>query len=107
MDFIFANNASTRLAAALAALDTELEVTAGGGAAFPTPAYAEQFTITVKNIETGEQEIMYVQEKVYEDVWTVLRGQEGTAAIDFPANAAVAHQLTAAVLGYLRDLNDA
>lgn len=104
MPFVFANNASSRLAAALGAGDTELEVTAGDGAAFPTPGYLEQFAITVKNLETGEQEIMYVTEKVYEDVWTVLRAQEGTAALDFPANALVAHQITAGILEYLRDL---
>lgn len=105
MDFVFANNAQSRLAAPLSAVATELEVVAGDGADFPEVGYQQQFAITVKHLTTGEMEIMYVVEKVYEDVWTVLRGQEGTVALDFPENSVVAHSITAGVLDYLRDLN--
>jgi hypothetical protein len=104
MDFIFTNNASSRLAAPISAIVTELEVAGGGGAAFPTPAYLQQFAITVKHPDTSEVEIMYVIEKIYEDVWTVVRGREGTVALSFPENSIVAHQITAGILEYLRGL---
>jgi len=103
-DFIFANNASSVLAAPITAVDTALVLAAGTGARFPDPIqYSEQFTLTLKNPTTGEVEIVYVQERV-DDTVNVLRGQEGTIALAFPANSGVVHTLTAAVLEFLRDL---
>jgi len=103
-DFIFANNASSVLASPLSSVGTTLLLAAGTGARFPNPIqYSEQFTLTLKNPTTGEVEIVYVQERI-DDTVNVIRAQEGTIAISFPANAGVVHTLTAAVLEFLRDL---
>lgn len=101
--FIFTNNASSFLMAPLTALDTELTVNPDDVTSFPEPAYGEQFAITLQHPETGEREIMYVTEVLY-GVFTVERAQEGTVAQAFPVNTVVAHNITAGVLEYLRDL---
>ena len=47
VDFVFANNASSVLAASITSLETVIEVAAGTGDRFPDPVqYSEQFTIT-------------------------------------------------------------
>lgn len=103
-DFVFTNRASAVLAADITAVDTELEVVAGGGDAFPDPVYGEQFAITLKHPNTGEVEIMYCTRRFYGDTFEVVRARENTVALAFPAGTLVAHQLTAGVLEYLRDL---
>lgn len=103
-DFVFANRASALLGADILAGDTELELVAGSGDLFPDPIYGEQFAITVKHPTTSEVEIMYCTRRFYGDTLEVVRAREGTIAIAFPAGATVAHQVTAGVLEYLRDL---
>lgn len=104
MDFLFANNASSTLASDVAVPDLTVTLAAGTGSRFPDPTlYAEQFALTLKNQTTGETEIVYCLER-NDDVLNVVRGQEGTVAITFSANDLAAHQLTAGVLEYLRDL---
>jgi hypothetical protein len=101
--FIFANNAASCLFAPIEALDTELTINSADEDKFPQPAYGEQFAITLQHPTTGEREIMYVIERA-DDIFTVLRGQEGTVAQAFPVNTVVAHNITAGVLEFLRDL---
>jgi hypothetical protein len=102
--FIFANNAASFLFEPIEALDTELTVNPDDGGDFPEPAYGEQFAITLQHPTTGEREIMYVTERLYGNVFTVLRGREGTVAQAFPVNTPVSHNMTAGVLEFLRDL---
>lgn len=103
-DFIWGNNASSVLAAPVAALDTTIELAAGTGERFPDPyLYAEHFSLTLKNAETGENEIVYVVERMI-DTLVVQRAQEGTVAGTFPAGSPAVHTLTAGALDYLRDL---
>jgi hypothetical protein len=104
MDFVFANNASSTLAGAILAGDTILQLAAGTGDRFPDPIqYSEQFTLTLKHPVTGENEIVYVLERIGDTIW-VARGQEGTIASAFPAGSPAVHTLTAGALEYLRDL---
>lgn len=107
MAFIFANNASSVLAAPLGSGDTSLSIRPADADAFPEPNAIyfeyEQFSLTIKNQDTGEYEIVYCTERDG-TVLQVDRGQEGTVALDFPAGAIVSHNLTAGVLEYLRDL---
>jgi hypothetical protein len=102
--FLFANNASSFLMQDITALDTEFEINPADGDKFPEPGYGEEFAITLQHPLTGEREIMYVQERLYGNIFTVLRGQEGTVAQAFPVNTIVAHNLTAGVLEFIRDL---
>jgi len=104
VDFVFENNASSVLAASIDSLVTVIEVAAGTGQRFPDPVqYSEQFTITVKSLDTNENEIMYCVER-NGDFLNVLRAQEGTVALSFGPNDAVVHTLTAGALEFLRDL---
>jgi len=104
VDFVFANNASSVLAASITSIETVIEVAAGTGDRFPDPVqYSEQFTVTVKNLETSENEIMYCVER-NGDFLNVLRAQEGTVALTFGPNDAVVHTLTAGALEFIRDL---
>jgi len=105
MSFVFTNNARSFLMEPIDALVTELTVNPDDGVDFPEPGYGEQFTITLQHPETGEREIMYVTERLYGNIFTVERGQEGTIAQEFPVNTPVAHNVTAGVLEFLRDLN--
>ena len=78
--FLFANNASTVLTEPVTANYTELDVTAGTGSLFPNPIADQQFAVTVQDKATGLiTEIMYCT-AVVGDVFTVIRGQEGTTA---------------------------
>ena len=103
-DFVFANNASSVLANDITSLQTVFDIAAGTGTRFPSPVlYSEIFTVTLKNPTTGEVEIVHVQERTV-DTFNVLRAQEGTIALSFPANTSVVHTLTKEALEYLRDL---
>lgn len=103
-DFLFANNASSVLAADILSTTTVIEVAAGTGDRFPDPVpYGEIFTLTLKNPDTQEVEIVHVLSRVGDSMY-VARGQEGTVAKSFPAGSPAAHTLTAAALEYLRDL---
>ncbi|MCK5318033.1 MAG: hypothetical protein KAJ55_08965 [Anaerolineales bacterium] len=103
VDFVFANNASSVLAASITSLETVIEVAAGTGGRFPDPVqYSEQFTITLKSLDTNESEIVYCVER-NGDFLNILRAQEGTVALSFGPNDAVVHTLTAGALEFIRD----
>lgn len=75
-----ANNAGTRLAAAITNSQTTLTVTPGTGALFPSPAAGQYFVITQVDATTGLlREIMHCTSRT-SDTLTVTRGQEGTTA---------------------------
>lgn len=93
--YLFANNASTTLAAPCTSSATSITLASGSGAKFPAPAGGQAFSITLKDAATGEQtEIMYCTSRTG-DVCTVVRGEEGTTAQawttgDFAVNALTA-----------------
>lgn len=99
---LFANNVVSSLAAAITAGATSLQVAAGDGTLFPAPDVYEYFVVTVKDVSSGQREIMHCTGRTG-DVLSVDRAQEGTTAIGFAGGSEVSMQLTAGILEYLRD----
>jgi hypothetical protein len=95
MAFLFANNASSVLVSDIESDDTQIEL--ADASAFPEPVNPDVFVATLRNVATGEREIIYCTARAA-DVLTVVRAQEGTIAQAFPAGAEVAMVLTAAIL---------
>lgn len=87
------NNAVSRLASSLAVGDTALVVSDGTGAKFPAIVAGEWFPITVIR-ESGALEIMRCTARTL-DTMTVVRAQEGTAALTFNAGDRVELRFTA------------
>jgi len=80
MILIFANNAKTTLSLALTSTSTTLSVAPGTGSLFPSPAGNQYFVLTLTDAATGLiNEIIWVTSRAG-DVFTILRGQEGTSA---------------------------
>lgn len=93
--YLFANNASSDLAAPISSSDTTLSVTAGTGVRFPNPAVGQAFTVTLNDQATGDiYEIMLCTGRTG-DVLTVVRAQEGTSAQSWTAGDFVANFITA------------
>jgi len=99
---LFANNAVSALAADISAGAVSLSVSSGDGSLFPTPDVYEYFVLTVKDLSSGQREIMHCTGRSG-DVLSVDRAQEGTSAIGFASGAEVSMQITAGILEYLRD----
>ena len=89
---IFANNAATTTAGAIAAGATAINVASGTGALFPVPGSGQFFALTLSN--QTQEEITYCTSRTG-DVVTVTRGQEGTTALAWPAGTTIANLWTA------------
>jgi hypothetical protein len=93
--FLFANNATTTLAAPISSSATSLTLSTGTGALFPNPTAGQQFEITLNDAATGEiYEILYCTARSG-DVLTVVRAQEGTTAVGWNAGDIAAQFVTA------------
>ena len=90
------NNATTTTSARISATDTTLFVTSGTGALFPEIAGDQYFKVTLIDIN-GNFEIVRVVARVG-DTLTLVRAQNNTAAIPFPANSRVELRLLADTL---------
>jgi len=99
---LFANNASSRLYAAIDALTTSIRTQAGEGAKFPQPAGdgSTYFIITVEDRRSGQLEIMRCTGRSG-DILNVVRHQEGTTAQAFELGATISNRLTAATMDFL------
>ena len=94
--FIFANNASTTLAAPITNAATSLTVSSGTGAEFPTPSAGQQFAATLVDAATGLlSEIVYCTAISGDNFTTIIRAQEGTTALSWLAGDLIANLLTA------------
>ena len=102
---LFANNASSRLFAAISAATTSIRVEAGDGAKFPSPTGSDIFTVTVEDRRSSQIEIMNCTGRSG-DILTVVRAQEGTAAQAFVVGATVSNRLTAATMTFLANAID-
>lgn len=95
---LFTNNAVSLLKQGILASDTTLTVLVGHGEMFPTPQTNEFFTVTLEDQSASLQEIIHVTQRDG-DVFTIVRGQEGTTPKDWSATAGndtlVDHRLTA------------
>jgi hypothetical protein len=93
MTVLLKNNAFGFLASAISASDTSISLTAGTGANFPTLGSGDYFYATLAPT-SGNTEIVRVTARVG-DVLTVVRAQEGTAAISFASGSRVELRVTA------------
>ncbi len=81
---LLTNNASSTLASSITNVATSLTVGAGAGALFPSPAAGEYFFCTLSNALGTTVEIVKVTARAT-DVFTVVRGQDGTSGQAFNA----------------------
>jgi hypothetical protein len=94
--FIFANDASSDLAAPIASTATTCTVSSGTGALFPNPSAGQQFAFTFNDAATGLlTEICYVTTRSGDVMSTMVRAQEGTVALNWLAGDLCANLVTA------------
>lgn len=98
------NNATSKLAAALTSSSTSLSITPGDGTKFPTLAAGDWHPLTVVRASDAAFEIMRVNVPRNTDTFTVLRAQEGTAALTFAAGDRVEVRFTEAVFDEMEGL---
>lgn len=97
--FIFANNAASSLAGPITSTATQLTVQSGAGAQFPQPTGAEQFAATLVDAATGLlTEIVYCTAVSGDTFNPIIRGEEGTAALNWLAGDLIANLLTAGTM---------
>lgn len=107
-EFLFANNATSTLAAALASSATTVALAPGTGVLFPAPADGQFFALTLisATTPTGPTEVVYVTELSGDTIVSMLRGQEGTTAQAWSLGDSAQALLTAGALSALAsDLN--
>jgi hypothetical protein len=92
---LWANNASTTITGTIAFNSPTVTVSAGTGALFPSPGAYQYFLATLSPSTPGAQppEIVRVT-SVSGDVFTVLRGQEGTTAQAWGAGSILQNLIT-------------
>lgn len=99
---LWANNASTTLAAPAAPSDTT--ITVASAAAFPTPTGNEFFRVTLNDAATGLITEIVGVSNVTGNVFTVVRALEGTTAKSWASNDLVNNFVTAGALANLGQL---
>jgi hypothetical protein len=98
--FLFANDASSTLAAPISSTAISVTLASGTGALFPNPSAGQQFARTFNDAATGLlTEIVYCTARSG-DTLTIVRAQEGTIAQnwlagDLAANLATEGQMAA------------
>lgn len=105
MTQLFANNAASELAGAVASGAVSLTLKTGDGAKFPTPSGGDFFLVTLYQ-KVGQDEVNHEIVKCTArvgDVLTVVRAQEGTTARAFSADDPVELRLTAGALTAKQD----
>lgn len=94
LQFLFANNAQSTLAASISAGATTVTLAAGTGTLFPSPGAGQQFALTFISAITGiPGEIVYCTARSA-DTLTIMRGQEGTTAQSWNVNDLAANFIT-------------
>lgn len=92
---LFANNATSTLAAPVSAGATNITLASGTGALFPSPVAGQAFMLTLTDAATGLlTEIVQVTAQAT-DTLTVVRAQERTTALTWAAGDVCANLLTA------------
>ena len=105
MTQLFANNAASELASAVASGAVSLTLKTGDGAKFPAPAGGDFFLVTLYQ-KVGQDEVNHEIVKCTAragDVLTVVRAQEVTTARAFSADDPVELRLTAGALTAKQD----
>jgi hypothetical protein len=96
MTIKFTNNATTTLASGINSSVTSLSVASGTGTLFPTISSPDVFYATLANV-AGTVEIVKVTARST-DVFTIVRGQDGTTPLSWAAGDKVELRPTAAGL---------
>lgn len=99
--FLFANQASSALAAPIGSGATSLSLTPGSGSKFPSPTGSDQFALTLTDAATNTvYEVVYCTSRTG-DVLTVTRAQEGTTALNWTTGDFANLYVTAGTIGAL------
>lgn len=96
---LFTNNANSTLAAPVGNTALSIQVAAGEGVLFPSPAGGDWFLATLCKVTSGVEtavEIVKVTAKAT-DVFTILRAQEGTTAQTYTTGDRISLRMTAAI----------
>lgn len=106
LTLLAANNAQSVITSGINTSATSLTVSTGAGALFPLPvAGVSYFKLTLTDSATEQlNEIVHVTSRSG-DTFTIVRGQEGTAARAWSANDIVANMLTAGSLAIMAQYN--
>lgn len=102
LPILFSNNATSTLAAAVAAVDTSFSVAAGEGSRFPNPAPGQYFVLTLTDT-AGNMEFVRVDARSGDSMTTVQRGYWGTTARNWAAGDSVKLLWTAEAISLLYD----
>ncbi len=103
MTYLFANDAKTTLAASISSAATSLTVASGSGSLFPSPTGGDIFALTLKDAASGATtEIMHCTARSG-DLLTVVRGQEGTTALNWAAGDFAGLLVTADIMAAALD----
>jgi predicted ribosome-associated RNA-binding protein Tma20 len=98
------NNAFATVPSAVSSTQTSLTVATGKGALFPILGGSDYFFATLQDVNNNF-EIVKVTART-DDVMTIVRGQESTLAIPFPANSRFELRVTVEnMLATFTDLN--
>lgn len=97
---LFANNASSTLAAPISNVATSMTVATGEGAKFPSPTGSDYFSLTLYKLTSGiESEVEIVKCTARSaDVLTIVRAQEGTTGVAHASGDYVGLRVTAGVM---------
>jgi hypothetical protein len=95
------NNATALVPLSVSSTQTSLTVTTGKGSLFPILGSGDYFFATLSDVNNNF-EIVKVTART-DDVMTVVRAQENTMAIPFPANSRFEHRITAATIAAIID----
>jgi hypothetical protein len=102
---LFTNNATTTLASAITSGATTIQLAPGTGALFPSPGTGQYFAATLTDAATGQLHEVVWATAVATDTVTVVRAQEGTAALAWNAGDFFANLLTSGDLAQFRQRN--
>jgi hypothetical protein len=103
---IFGNNVSSTIAGSIVPTSTQVNVASGTGITFPHPVAGQQFIATLIDQLTGQQkEIVHVT-NVTGDTMTIVRAQEGTVALSWPAGSIFSHLHTAGAMAQMLQQGD-
>jgi hypothetical protein len=107
MSLLFSNDATTNTSGTILPTDTSVNLTGGTGVLFPQPVNpGDYFIATLVDILTGTiREIVHVT-NMTGDTATIIRAQEGTSAIAWPAGSIFAHLHTAGAMTSMMQKGD-
>lgn len=97
MSLKFTNNATATLLTAITAGGTSLNVASGAGSLFPAISSPDTFYCTLYNSTASNYEVVLVTARVG-DLFTIVRGQDGTTALNWSAGDSIDLRANAAVL---------